>query len=419
MSEGEFWSVRPGRDEVIVELAPAGFRGANRTTLALFAMIGVFALPFGLMGLYGGLFFHDFPPALRIVMGVLGGAALVAMSWLPTRLVLRALAVRSRVRVRPGGVFVEQGITAPRQAEWFSPRSAVKVALGGGGITIRCGQRGLRIGVGFTAEAAVQVRGALESTLRAHGPDAPDDGPPAREPVGPSWPLRLRALGRDFVRPLVHPTPFVVLDLGALLGTIAIAWVWTDVVDRRHAHSLAFVVFLAGLAARRLDASYIAGLRRWFERSPLGSAYFMIAGVVMAGAALLGSGPQLGFRIGLGLGVAAVVLHWVLLRRAAAPPPPARGRGLDFVLAATLIPISVLHEVAMFEFLGAARHLGPFALAFVPTLVGFVYLPVRMHAFLDEPDVRANVVWFWFTVAWLTLQPLIAFAVEFARRLAR
>ncbi|MCA9651537.1 MAG: hypothetical protein KC501_16575 [Myxococcales bacterium] len=77
-------------------------------------------------------------------------------------------------------------------------------------------------------------------------------------------------------------------------------------------------------------------------------------------------------------------------------------------LAATLVPLSTLHESAVFSFIGrGAKDLGPLSLALVPTTILFAYLPVRIHAFADDPGDRANRVWQWITTGWLILLSLL------------
>lgn len=130
MSRASRWTSVARAGEVRLELAPAGLRGFYRTALTAVIVIGSMALPLGLVGLFGGLFWGDFPTALRLVMGVVGGAVVVASLWLPAWLILDATTLRARVRVLPGGVFVELGRVSPSRALWLAPRDGVKVEAG-------------------------------------------------------------------------------------------------------------------------------------------------------------------------------------------------------------------------------------------------------------------------------------------------
>lgn len=58
----------------------------------------------------------------------------------------------------------------------------------------------------------------------------------------------------------------------------------------------------------------------------------------------------------------------------------------------------------------AARDLGPFSLALLPVVVLLGYWPIRLHAFIADPDDRANARWFWIAVVSLSLFALLAMA---------
>lgn len=417
------WTSIQGAGEVRLELAPTGFVGFYRFALALVIMFGSLAAPLGLVGVIGGLQWRDFPLALRIVMFTLGGATVGATLWLSLRLVLDATSLRSRVRVLPDGLLVELGHVAPSRSLWLSPRDDVTIELPRRteltrrGVVLSSGGRTIHVGVGLDDGESSRLLAAIQSALRSlpAGPGA--GGPPPLEPLGLPWSARARRLRDDLLRPLRRPTSFLLLDVGAIVGVLLLQWVFTDLADRRAAYPAAFALFLLGLAARRFDGSYVAGLRRHLAESPQWSIYYVLGGAAIGLGGLLGGlfaglrGPWIFAPLLL-----SIALHVGMLRRArGTTPPPRSSPALDLALATTLIPLSVLHESAMFEFFARSRDLGPLALAMIVPTVVVAYLPVRMHAFVDAPDDRANVTWFWLTVALLALQPFVTLGRAFTR----
>lgn len=423
MTRGSRWTSVASAGEARFELAPAGFRGFYFKGLGTLLVVGSMVLPMGLLGLIGAVFWDDFSPALRAAMGLVGGAVVVAAVVLPVWLIVDATTLRGRVRVLPGGVFVEVGRVAPTRALWLAPRGEVEVKaapdaeLARGGALLSCRGQTIRVGVGFEPAQLYAMIEAIRAALRTT--PVADEGPPASAPLGPPWGARLRTLGADLLRPLRRLTSYSLLDLGSLVGVALLQWVFVDVIDRRAAYPAAFALFLLGLAARRFDGGYITGLRRRLADDSLWGFYYVLAGVALAFAALIGvAGAKIGGLWGLTAGVVAIVLHTSMLRRARGEAPaPRASRAVDLALALTLIPITVLHEASMFQFLASSDDLGPLALTFVVPMVLVAYLPVRLHVFVDEPDDRSNVAWFWVTVGLLALQPLLTIGPAIAREL--
>lgn len=410
MSAPPAWSIDDeGRR---LDLHPPGFVGFYRVAMAAAVMAGAMVLPLGLVGLFGAVAWADFGVPLRLVMGVAGSAAIGVTVWLPSRLLVRAWASRSRVRASTDGVLIEQGTVRPRISIWLSPREAVSVTrpkadeLGRGGLVLSAGSDSVRVGVGLRARDIGALKAAIEQVIAA-GTGAPRPAP--SDALGPSWRESLRDLGRAILFPLRHPTPYLMVDLLAIVAAPLLATV-LEALDWRDVYPVAFVVFCLGLALRRFDGSYVDGLRHYAAAEPTWGVRYVGAGVAVALFATFGLAPRLG--LGLGSAVALVLtigLHALALRRAKSPPPPRLPRALDFALGASLVPISILHESAMFTFIGdASGNLGPLALAIVPVTALFAYVPVRLHAFVDDPDDRGNRAWFWITVGWLTLQPLLS-----------
>lgn len=412
--------------ELRIELEPPGFVGFYGIALGTALLAITMLLPLALIGLFGAVFWRDFPGGLRLVMGLLGGSVTLLSLWLPVHLVTRATLWRARIRMRPGGVFVEVGISTPRTGWWLTPRGEVMVAgprsdgLGRGGLVLRRGAQEIRLAVGQTAKDTLQLSTTLERALAELPVDPGDSLAPASEPLGPNLRERLRILGRDLLRPLRRPTPYLLVDLGAVALTPLVSWLLVDTLDWRDAYPIAFGLFIVGLAARRLDGSYIAGLRHYLADDRGWGFKYMLAAIAIAIAGWVAMAPRLGGMLGFLVATfTAIGLHWALLRRArGAAPNPTPSRALDLALGLTLLPLCLLHEAGLFSFLiKSSRGLGPLALAFVPPLTLLGYLPIRLHAFIDHPDDRSNVRWFWLTVAALAMQPLLALGPAIAREL--
>jgi hypothetical protein len=406
-------------------LGPAGFVGFYRVGMAAAIFGGALVLPMGLLGAFGAAFWADFPTALRLVMAVTGTAAIGASAWLPCRMLVRALGWRGRIRVTSSGVLVETGLSSPRHTVWLSPRTEVVVArpnadeLGRGGVVVSAGDARVLVGVGYAPTEIPALLRAITAAVAAGAQAPPSAERPQARRLGPTWREALRALARDLSRPLRHPTPYFVVDVAAIVLTPFVSGWLTDGLGFPNAYPLAFALFCAGLFARRYDGSYIEGLRHYAAEVDTWSMRYLGAAVAIGLFATIGMAGRLGIGPAFGVAMlAAVGLHVLALRRARADAPPRWSPALDLTLAATLVPLSLLHEAAMFEFIGdSARGLGPLALAMVPVTALFAYLPVRLHAFVDDPGDRANVGWFWITVGWLALQPLLALGPEIARQL--
>ncbi|MBA3549081.1 MAG: hypothetical protein H0T76_21565 [Nannocystis sp.] len=415
-------------DERRVEIGPPGFVGFYRIGL-VGALVGAsMALPMGLTGMFAAGFWSDFGVALRMLMGIAGAAATYVSIWLPIHVVTRATSWRTRIRVRPGGVFIESGSSTPRVTRWLTPRSGVTAGFrtdeaGLGGFVLSCGVRYIRVGIGHLPIDSQQALATLQLALAEVPEDASDTLAPAPEALGPGLGARLRALGHDLLRPLLRPTPYLLVDLGTMALTPLVSWLVTGMLDWRDAYPIAFGLFIAGLAARRLDGSYMAGMRHYLADDPFTGGWgfkYMLAGIAVAIAGWGAMAPRLGFGLAFGLAMVATIgLHRSLLRRALGDSPaPKPNRALDLALALTLVPICVLHEVGLLTFLvDSSRGLGPLTLCFVPPLVLVGYLPVRLHAFIDAPGDRSNIAWFWLTFAWLAMQPLLSIGPAITRAL--
>ena len=422
MSAPPAWSISDdGRQ---LDLHPPGFVGFYRTLLATVVMGVAMVLPLGLLGMFAAAAFGDFGIPLRLLMGVAGSAAVFASVWAPSRLLVVAWAGRTRIRATSEGLLVEQGTVRPKTTVWLAPRDAIEVTqpkaddLGRRGVTLTVGETSVRLAVGHRTRDQQGLLRAVKTVVQA-GAGRNAARPAPSDALGPTWRQSLRALWRDLAHPLLHPTPYLLVDVVAivvapLIASALLAFDW------RTLYPVALLVFCVGLGLRRFDGSYVGGMRHYprVESMWFGVLY-VSAGVVIALFAAVGLVPRFGFGPVVGLAAVAVVtLHVAMLRRAKSPAPSRLPRVADFALAASLAPLSVLHESAMFMFVtDASGRYGPLALAMVPVAALLGYVPVRMHAFVDDPGDRGNRIWFWITIGWLTLQPVLSLGPAIAAEL--
>ncbi len=292
------WSSTTGADGLRFDLEPPGFVAFYKVAAWTLIFGGAVVLPVALLGLFGALVFDDFELPLRIGMGLAGAATSAAMLWLAAKLLAGALVLRSRVTITPAGVFVETGVTQPNSV-WLAPLNAVDVdkpkkdGLECGGLVLTAGDRSVRVAVGYREDDRTALLKSVHSGLKAT--QSGDGRQPEGRPLGPSWGARTRGLARDIVSPLRHPTPYLLVDVGAILGTSALTWLLDGVLDWRDAYPIAFAMFIAGLAARWYDGTYIAGLRHYLRENSGWSLRYVLAGVFIALAATGAMTPRLTF----------------------------------------------------------------------------------------------------------------------------
>lgn len=405
------------------ELGPPGFVAFYNVALWALIFGGAMVLPLGLFGVFAALVFDDFEVALRIPMGLAGAAVCVALGWVTLRIVLGATATRTRLTVTGAGVLVEAGTTSVKRKTWLNPLAAIsfKVPKGDaferGGVVVTAGKQNVRIAIGYTERDRDRLLAALRDALANTAPH--EGAAPAAQDLGPPWSERIRDLLVDIAAPLRQPTPYLLVDVGALVGTVALTWFLDEYVDWRDAYPVAFAIFILGLAGRWFDGAYVAGLRAHLsEGSGWDLRYFGAALCIgLAGAG--GMTPRLTFVPAAVIAtLSSVGLHVVMFRRARGKQTPAPRRALSLALAMSLVPLSILHEAAMFEFVvGSTKNLAVLSLAFVPVTVLLGYAPVRLHAFVDEDGRRANVAWFWLTAVWLGIGPIVAIVLALAREI--
>ena len=422
-------------DVTSFDLGPAGLHADHGLLLWGVGMIAFLILPLGLVALILALTARDFPLGLRIFLGVIGAlgslGSLAPAAWLFGS----AWLGRTRIQVSPAGVIVRRRVgpwrrvrtvigldtltTAPTVCNAASPLREPRPH--GPRILLASPTWRIPLGAGLAPDEVTALGAALAAALRdARARPVTGAGPPVEwaYPMVPGAGSTLASAVGVVLAPLRQPLPFLFLDLAVLAGSLALAPV-IDELDYRDielALTVAFAFYLGGLLLRLHDPSYLAGLRWHAQRSWSFPRWFVTAGLLcglVPGFAATGPfGEVLGvyypllFIVPIAHLALAATLHVTLLRRSRerAATPPRRRVGLELVAMLLLGPLALLAEVLAFSFFdGMAKELGPLALPMVPLVIALLYWPVRMHAFIDDPGDRSNVVWFWLTVGALTL----------------
>ncbi len=405
------WTSSTSDEELRFEVDPVGFIAEHRTRLLWAVGLLVSVGPLGGFGLHLVRTESQLSLWLRAALACVSAAAIALPLWYGVKAVLQATLSRHRIRVLPGGVFVERGIWRPSRTWWLEPLAAVITREYDGALILRASDERGAPAVAIVCQDAGALRQAIEAGKRSLAAQAGATGPPATESFDLA--MFLGSQLRGLLRGLRRPTPFVVLDLGVLTATMLLAH-QVQSLDLAAVYPSAYLLFVLGVGARRLDGGTMAELARRKDSVHQALAY-VGAGAIMALPGVIVTRPLFG--LGLGFLVALIVmigLHvWLVdaARPARRPAPSGSQRAFNFLLALTLVPIGVLHESVIFEFAAdAARDLGPFGLALLPILVLFGYWPIRIHAVIADPDDRSNVLWFWITVVALSLFALLTVA---------
>lgn len=421
-------------DVTSFDLGPSGLHVDHGLLLLGVGTSAFTFLPLGLLAIVAALTARarDSPLGLRILLGVIGAlgslGSLAPAAWLFGS----AWFGRTRIQVSPAGVIVRCRVgpwrrvrtvigldtltTAPTVCNWASPLREPRPY--GPRLLLASPTWRIPLGAGLAPDEVTALGAALAAALRdARALSVTGAGPPVEwaYPMVPGARSTLASAVGVVLAPLRQPLPFLFLDLAVLAGSLALAPV-IDELDIGLALTVAFAFYLGGLLLRLHDPSYLAGLRWHAQRSWSFPIWFVTAGLLCGlGPGFAATGP---FREALGVDypllfivpiahlALAATLHVTLLRRSRerAATPPRRRVGLELVAMLLLGPLALLAEELAFGFFdGMATRLGPLALSMVPPVIALLYWPVRMHAFIDDPGDRSNVVWFWLTVGALTL----------------
>lgn len=426
--------IREHRSEgaVCLELGPTGITRTHAVFALQLAFLGTFGLALGGTGLTLALTARDFGVPLRLALGLVSSVGVVA-GLLPALVVLAdGLLRRERVVVGRDGLRVLEGTpirsrrhrldrSASRSLGlrpipglrrlWLSAAPADRQAA----LWLEGSDHGATVplGIGHGPALRQALAGRLEAALAATTDAPPVDLDPLAARF--DWPLgdaarRLRALALD---PLRARRGYVVLDLLVLGGAIAVAELYVLELPLARLYPAELAAYAVALALRAGDGRYLAGLRAqcaaWFSYP----VFFVLAGVLMGlaagfGLVMAGVPPLLGLPLGFG---PILGLHLVLLRRRGTASPPEAGPGRRRLQTALLVPLAVHHEhLAFLFFEDSARRFFVLAVVMVPPVIGLLYLPVRMHAFIETPGDPGNRAWLALTIALVTVQAVLGVA---------
>ena len=409
------------------DIGPSGFSRPHGMFVAGWWICASLLFALGGAGITLGITAHDFGVPLRIFISIAGTVGVVA-SLVPFGWALaHAWFLRTSVVIRGSGVVIRTGFpwrsrvsTAPaegtrRIVDSQEPLKGLRQLLHGkGALLLQAGSWSEPLAALFPDSGRASLRDAMTSHL-AGSTGTPADAADAVAPPPPlPWGVRgyLRSLGASLGAPFRQPVGFLLFD-GLTLGA---AWVVTYLVEAvplSLAYPIAFVAYLVGLALRLGDRRYLAGLDesvRAFFQLP---ALFVLAAAVLGlsgGFSLRVVGPVLVTTVA-GL-VASIALHVMLVRRRR-PAPRGTGPGAArrIVQFACVWPLASLHEHLMFGFFDNTSDLFVLALPMVVPVVMFLYLPVRMHYFIEAPRDRSNWLWFGITVMSLSLYGVLGVAL--------
>lgn len=413
-----------------LELGPTGITRTHAVFALQLAFLGTFGLALGGAGLTLALTARDFGAPLRLGLGLASIFGILA-GLLPALTVLAdGLLRRERVVVGRDGVRVLEG--SPLHARvhrldrsasrslarrpipglrrlWLSAAPADRQAA----LWLEAPEGGpaVPLGIGHGPAIRKALARRLEDALAATAEAPPVDLDPLAARF--DWPLgdALRGLRALALEPLRARRGYVIFDLLVLAGAVAVAELYVLELPLARLYPLELLAYAVALALRAGDGRYLAGLRTQCAAWLSYPVFFGLAGLMMGlsagfGLVMAGVPPLLGLPLGFG---PVFGVHLLLLRRRRAePPPPEAGPGRRRLQTALLVPLAVHHEhLAFLFFEDSARRFFVLALVMVPPVIGLLYLPVRMHSFVESPGDPGNRAWLALTVALVTLYAVL------------
>jgi|GEM_PF-4315753 hypothetical protein len=420
---------------VSFDLGASGIAGRPGAFLLQWAMVSIFCLPLGVVGI-ATLSFSDWQTGLQIFCAAIGFIA-TFVSLYPIFATLRwAYFRRCRLQVSASGFSFRVG--SPLWSKCVQtdsldcqldrgsgrPKGLKHLALDLDHLVLRAGSLEVRFGSGLSNSAlkdlAKQIHEAVR-TAKAVGKVDPGKDVEWRYPMGPSISQRVMGLLKDLTRPFRQPAPYAFCDLISLTGGFLLPRLLEGRVALGTIYPFAFALYLIGLVVRRWDANYLSGLSHydkrwhWFTFAYVGTPLFTGLG---AGFSLMrvandwlpgGVGTIAALLLPPAL---AVFVHlWVFKKRKAAVAKPSYRWGMEVISLLTLAPMAILHEHLSFVFFeGTARRLFILALPMVVPVVGALYLPIRLHYFVESPGDRTNRLWFGLTIASISIYSVFGYA---------
>ncbi|MGB1015608.1 MAG: hypothetical protein ACPG4T_15840 [Nannocystaceae bacterium] len=258
--------------------------------------------------------------------------------------------------------------------------------------------RRVPIGVNQPAEERARLRAELERVVALA--NSSTTCPPAEWSYPMSLPLgrRLSDYGKLFYASLRKPRPFLLTDLVCIAGIFGLSRLIL-LPGLLTSYVIAITLFTIGLFLRRWDTSYM-GTLAGFHYINLGLGYDS-AGLIMGLTASLTFWVYFDTYLALAAGFVVLGVHVHLLRyaRRTQPKQNPRSRRVELLSTILMLPLALVHEHLAFIYCAdLAKEFFVLALPMLVPMIGLFYLPVRMHAFIDDPDNRSNYAWFWLTV---------------------
>jgi len=423
------WTVRERDGIASFEIGPPGFNRRHAAVLGMAGMWAVMIFPLSVMGLMLGIQARDWEIGIRAAC-ILGGAIGLIISLGPiVWTCAHAMLWRERIQVGPQGVLIRIGLplranisrtsavalqsSIAKSSKWSPYPERLKPYRSA--LALQWPQLSISVGLGLADDEQRALLAELHARLKplkAAGAEStsPEEWryPWTARLLGPFWNLAVALLG-----PFRRPLPYLVFDILTLGAAVALPLFSLDVGLSRY-YPVLYGAFIFGLVLRRWDRHYLRGIAIYDKRYMWFPVMYGMASLAVGLAGAFALSKHLGWGIGTGVAlVIAVAVHVDLLKRGAKTPvddSTERNPLFDALATATLIPIAIVHEQATFMFFeDTARRYFVLSMAMIPPVVGFVYLPIRMHFFIDAPNDRSNAVWFGLTMVALTIYAVFGF----------
>lgn len=405
-------------DCVCFDVGTPGLNRRHAAWIAFCGMMAIMVLPLGASGLFLGITADDWEFPLRVAcvvggtIGVLGSLGPIIYAF------LHAWGHRERIQIGEAGLLVRTGIPFRRRVQLTGQLAEVKLqrraGAGMSGGRFVTGDRlrlswpsgDVALGFGLSKADQAELASAIADALKVWRPRV-TQGAQHNEwtfAALPSAAHFLVAVVKLILAPFLPPTPYLVFDVLVLTSLVVVPTALPEL-DILSWYTPLFGLFLIGLALKAADRGYLAGLAALNKKYAWFPVLFVSCGVAMGFAGVLGlvhTVPTPALAVVFAIPVA---LHVFLLKRSGrvGRERPTRGFPMDALTGIFLIPIGIAHEHLSFVALEDAQHLFILAIVIVPSIVMAVYLPVRIHYFIDAPGDRSNGIWFGLTVTAMTV----------------
>ena len=401
------------------DIGPPGFSRDHARVIAMWGMMAILIFPLGVTGLFVAAQSDDWEVGIRaatVIFGAIGVIAAVGpIFWVFSHAWLR----RERVQISPSGLLIRVGHPFLSRAHRATDLGTVsfdgnthppkkRLLAVGPFIRVTWGDRRILVATGLAGEDHTRLVIEMKQAL-VTAKNATASGPVVE------WRFSLKTtvlavlggLSALVLGPIRHPSPYVVCDLltiGALFTLPAVA---SDL-DLFSYYPFLFGAFLVGVWIRRFDGQYLRGLSQYCNRHSWFPGLFLCSGFFVGLAGGVSLLPRLHWIAALSIPV--VLSVWVHAHVLGRGPKAREGDDssqhfpIEVLSSMTLIPMAIVHEHASFLFFeDTSRRLFILALPMVLPVVVFVYLPIRLHYFIDNPGDRSNAVWFGLTVTAISI----------------